>query len=79
VNYAITSEDIDNFIGKIGNTEEFPFTKEDLKQFLTSCEKIEIKDQAEVTQTCKNTFEMYSTIFDGIRQYVEGDLGGETI
>ncbi|MHA1487838.1 MAG: hypothetical protein ACTSSC_11800, partial [Promethearchaeota archaeon] len=79
VNYVITSEDIEQFIGKLGNVEEFPFAREDIKQFLASCAKIEVNDQAEVAQTCKNIFKMYSTIFDGFRQYVEGDLGGETI
>ena len=76
VNYAITSEDISKFIGNLGKFEGFPFTADDLKQFLTSCEKIEVRDQANVAETCKNAFEMYSTIFDGFRQYIEGDLGG---
>ena len=74
VNYAITSEDIRKFISNIGKVEGFPFTMDDLKKFLTSCENLEVNDQAEVAETCKNTFEMYSTIFDGFRQYVEGDL-----
>jgi hypothetical protein len=76
VNYAITSEDINKFIENFGKVEGFPFTADDLKQFLTSCEKIEVSDQANVAETCKNTFDMYSTIFDGFRQYIEGDLGG---
>ena len=74
VNYAITSEDIEKFISNFGKVEGFPFTGDDLKQFLISCEKIEVNDQINVSETCKNTFEMYSTIFDGFRQYVEGDL-----
>lgn len=76
VNYAITSEDISKFIGNLGKFKGFPFTADDLKQFLTSCEKIKVRDQANVAETCKNAFEMYSTIFDGFRQYIEGDLGG---
>ena len=76
VNYAITSEDINKFIGNFSIVEGFPFTADDLKHFLTSCEKIEISEQANVAETCKNAFEMYSTIFDGFRQYIEGDLGG---
>jgi len=76
VNYAITSEDISKFIKNFGKVEGFPFTVDDLKQFLSSCEKIEVNDQANVAETCKNIFEMYSTIFDGFRQYIEGDLGG---
>ena len=75
VNYAITSEDINKFIGNFGKIEGFPFTADDLKQFLTSCEKIEVSDQVNVAETCENIFEMYSTIFDGFRQYIEGDLG----
>ena len=76
VNYAITSEDINKFIGNFGKVEGFPFTVNDLKQFLTSCEKIEVSDQVNVVVACNNIFEMYSTIFDGFRQYIEGDLGG---
>ena len=74
MNYAITSEDIRKFISNIGKVEGFPFTGDDLKKFLISCEKIEENDQINVSESCKNTFEMYSTIFDGFRQYVEGDL-----
>ncbi|MHA1509865.1 MAG: hypothetical protein ACTSO6_14315, partial [Promethearchaeota archaeon] len=76
VNYAITSEDIDRFIEKFVKVEGFPFTADDLKQFLNSCEKIEVSDEAKVAEDCRNAFEMYSTIFDGFRQFIEGDLGG---
>ena len=76
VNYAITSEDIGKFIENFGKVEGFPFTADDLKLFLTSCEKIDVSDKTEVVEICKNTFEMYSTIFDGFRQYIEGDWGG---
>jgi len=75
VNYAITSEDINKFIKNFGKVEGFPFTADDLKHFLTSCEKIEVRNQTNIAETCKNAFEMYSTIFDGFRQYIEGDLG----
>ncbi len=76
VNYAITSEDIDKFVGKFGNIEGFPFTGEELRQFVSSVACIEVTDQIKVAETCQNAFETYSTIFDGFRQYVEGDLEG---
>jgi hypothetical protein len=79
VNYAITSEDINNFIAKLGIVEGFPFTADDLNQFLTSCGDIEASNQVKLDETWKNTFEMYTTIFDGFRQYVERDLGGKMI
>ena len=75
VNYAITSEDIDKFVGKFGNIEEFPFSGENMRKFLSEIERIEVTEQKTVTEVCKNTFETYSTIFDGFRQYIEGNLG----
>ena len=74
VNYAITSNDINNFLDKFGNIEGFSFTAGELRQYLTSVENIEVTDQTKVAETCQNAFEMYSTIFEGFRQYVEGDL-----
>jgi len=75
VNYAITSEDIDKFLSKFGNIQGFPFTSVDLRQYLSLIENVEVTDQIKVAETCKNIFETYSTVFDGFRQYVEGDLG----
>ena len=74
VNYAITSEDIDKFISNFGKVEGFPFTGDQLRQLLSSVENIEVTDQTTVAENCQNAFETYSTIFDGFRQYVEGDL-----
>jgi len=71
---AITSEDIDKFVGKFGNIEGFSFTGDQLRQFLSSVERIEVTDQTTVAETCQKAFETYSTIFDAFRQYVEGDL-----
>jgi len=73
VNYAINSEEIDKFIGKFGNIEEFPFTGDQLRQFLSSVARIEVTDQTTVSETCQKAFDAYSAIFDGFRQYVEGD------
>jgi len=75
VDEAITSEDVNKFIGKFGNIEWFPFTGEDLRFFLNSIENINVTDQTKVTETCKKSFDTYSTIFDGFRQYVERDWG----
>ena len=75
VNYAITSEDIDKFIGKFGNIEEFMLTGNDLRQFLLLIENIEVTDETIVAEVCTNTFDAYSKIFDSFRQYVEGKLG----
>ena len=74
VNYAITSEDINKFINKFNIIEGFSFTGSDLRQFLSQIENIEATDQTTVAEICKNTFETYTTIFDGFRQYVEGNL-----
>ncbi len=75
VNYAVTSEDINEFLGKFGNIQGFPFTGEDLRKYLSLINSVEVTDQVKVAETCKNIFETYSTIFDGFRQYVEGDMG----
>ena len=73
VNYAITSEDIDKFVGKFGSIEGFSFTGDRLRQFLSSVARIEVADQTTVAETCQKAFDTYSVIFDGFRQYVEGD------
>ena len=75
VNYAVTSEDIDKFLGKFGNIQGFPFTGDDLRQYLSLIDNVEVTEQVKVAETCETIFETYSTIFDGFRQYVEGDLG----
>jgi len=75
VNYPSTIENWLKFTDMFGNLERFPFTGEDLRQFLTSCNIIEVNNPIRLVETCKNSYEMYSTIFDGFRQYVEGDLG----
>ena len=73
VNHAITSEDIDIFLSKFDNIEEFPFTSYDLRQFFVQIENLEVSEQTPVAEMCKSTYELYSTIFDGFRQYMEGD------
>ena len=75
VNYVLTSEDIDKFVGKFDDVEEFPFTSDELQQFFVQIENIEVSDQSKVAKTCKNTYELYSTIYDGFRQYMEGNVG----
>ncbi len=75
VDYAISSENIDKFIGKFGNIEWFPFTGKNLRHFLTSIENIKVNDHTKITETCKRSFDTYSTIFDGFKQYVERDWG----
>ncbi len=75
VNYAVTSEDIDKFVGKFDNIEGFPFTGDDLRYYLTLIENIGVTDELTVAETCENVFETYSTIFYGFRQYIEGNLG----
>ena len=75
VNYAITSEDIAKFVSKFGIIEGFPFTGEDIHHFLSRVRNIEVTGETTVAETCKEAFETYSTIFDGFRQYVEGNLG----
>ena len=75
VNYAITSEDINAFISKFGSIQEIPFTGSDLRQYLSQIENTEVSDQITVSEICKVSFDVYSTIFEGFRQYVEGNLG----
>ena len=75
VNYAVTSEDIDKFLSRFGNIEGFPFTGDDLRQYLLLIENIEVTDQVKVAETCKNIFETYSTIFTRFKQYTEGNIG----
>ncbi len=70
VNYALTSENKSIFVSMFGDVEGFPFTGDDLLQFLTSCKNIEVNDSAKITETCKNIYEMYSTIFDGFQQFL---------
>ena len=72
-NYAFTTENKRKFINMFGNLEGFPFTGDDLRQFLSSCKNIEVTDSKKLAEICKISFEMYSTIFDGFRQYVEGE------
>jgi hypothetical protein len=70
VNCAITGADINRFIESILEVESFPFTGDDLLQFLTSCKNIEVNDSVKIAETCKNIFEMYSTINNGFKQFL---------
>jgi hypothetical protein len=73
VDYAITSENIDKFVGKFDDVEDFPFTSYDLRQFFVQIENIEVSEQASTAELCKSAYELYSTIFDGFRQYMGGN------
>ena len=68
-NYEFTSENRQKFINMLGNIEGFPFTGDNLRRFLTFCKNIEINDSDKIAETCKNSYEIYSTIFDGFHQY----------
>ena len=74
VNYALTSEDVDKFVGKFDDVEDFPFTSYDLRQFFVQIENIEVSEQASTAELCKSAYELYSTIFDGFRQYMGGNV-----
>jgi len=69
-NCAITGADINRFIESMLEVESFPFTGDDLLQFLTSCKNIEVNDSVKIAETCKNIFQMYSTIFNGFKQFI---------
>jgi len=75
VNYAVTSDDINKFAGKFENIEGFPFTGNELRQYLLLIENLEVTDLISLAEICKNVFKTYSTIFEGFRKYVEGNLG----
>jgi len=70
VNCAITGADSNRFIESILEVESFPFTGDDLLQFFTSCKNIEVNDSVKIAETCKNIYEMYSTIFNGFEQFL---------
>jgi len=74
-NYTITSEGISKFIDKIGNFEEFPFTGEDLQQFLISIKNFEVNESENVAEVCKRCFDAYTPIFNGFKQFIEGSCG----
>ncbi len=69
-NCAITGADSNKFIESILEVESFPFTGDDLLQFFTSCKNIEVNDSVKIAETCKNIYEMYSTIFNGFEQFL---------
>ena len=73
--YPITSEDVSNFIEKIGNFEEFPLTGKDLRQFLTSIKGFDVNESENVAEVCKKCFDAYTPIFNGFEQYIEGSKG----
>ena len=74
VNYAITSADINNFIKSISDVEGFPFSKDELMNFLITCENISFEGEG-IEKRSKETFKKYSLIFRRFKRYVEGVTG----
>ena len=70
-NYPLTSENRQKFVNLFGRVEGFPFTGDDIRQFLKNCKNIEVNDSTRLIETSKNIYEMYTTIFDGFYKYVE--------
>ncbi len=42
-------------------------------QFFVQIENIEVSEQTSTAELCKSAYELYSTIFDGFRQYMGGN------
>ncbi|TKJ26589.1 MAG: hypothetical protein CEE42_04415 [Promethearchaeota archaeon Loki_b31] len=74
VNYAIMRADINKFIKSISDVEGFPFSANELTDFHTKCGNISFEEEG-IERRSKETFEMYSKIFDGFKRYIEGDMG----
>jgi hypothetical protein len=74
VNYAITSADINKFIKCMAGVVGFPFSEVELTHFLTICKNISFEQEG-IEERTKEAFEMYSEIFDKLKDYVEGDMG----
>ncbi len=72
VNTAINDDNIVKFIVSISKVEGFPFSDDQLTDFLTHCDKISFEKEG-VEKRSKEMFEMYSKIFDRFKRYVEGD------
>ena len=72
VNYIITSADIEKFVSSISKVEGFPFSDDELTDFLTTCKNISFEEEG-VEKRSKETFEKYSLIFDMFKRYVEGE------
>jgi hypothetical protein len=72
VNYAITSADIEKFIGSITKIEEFPISEEYLKEFLAKCEAIKFEEH-DMEKNSNEFFEKYSELFVKFKQYLEGE------
>ena len=73
--YTITSEDVNKFVDKIGNFEGFPFTSEELREFLISIKKFEVSESENVAGVCKKCFDAYTPIFNGFKHFIEGSNG----
>ncbi len=74
VNYAVTSADINKFIASISNLEGFPFSNEQLTDFLTNCENVSFEIEG-VEKRSKETFDKYSKILKGFKRYINVDRG----
>jgi len=74
VNYAITSADINKFIKCMVGVVGFPFSEVELTHFLTICKNISFEQEG-IKERTKEAFEMYSEIFDKLKDYIEGDMG----
>lgn len=74
VNYAITNADIEKFVGSITKVEGFPFSEDELTNFLTTCENTSFEKDG-IEKRSKKTFEMYSLILERFKRYLEGDRG----
>jgi len=74
VNYAITSNDVAKFIGSVSIVEEFPFSNDQLTNFLTTCDNTSFEKEG-IEKRSKKTFKMYSLILERFKRYLEGDTG----
>jgi len=74
VNNAITSTSFNKFIESISNVEGFPFSCEQLTDFLTNYENISFEREG-VEKRSKETFKKYTLIFSRFKQYIEVDTG----
>jgi len=57
-------------VGVVG----FPFSEVELTHFLTICKNISFEQEG-IKERTKEAFEMYSEIFDKLKDYIEGDMG----
>ena len=78
VNYAITKVDIEKFVGSITKVEGFPFSGDELINFLAACENLSFEKEG-VEKQSRETFENYSILFDRFKRYVEGNMDTEEI